>query len=41
MGNVLEKVNMPEDLKSLNLKEKEELATEIRRFIIENVLYQL
>ena len=28
---------MPEDLKSLNLKEKEELATEIRRFIIENV----
>ena len=37
MGNVLEKVNMPEDLKSLNLKEKEELATEIRRFIIENV----
>ena len=25
MGNVLEKVNMPEDLKSLNLKEKEEL----------------
>ena len=33
MGNVLEKVNMPEDLKSLNLKEKEELATEITGFL--------
>ncbi len=37
MCNILEKVNMPEDLKTLNIKEKEQLAEEIRKFIIDNV----
>lgn len=37
MYNILDKVNMPEDLKNLNIKEKEKLAEEIRDFIIENV----
>lgn len=37
MDNILEKVNMPEDLKNLDIKEKEKLAEEIRYFIIENV----
>lgn len=37
MVNILEKVNMPDDLKILNIREKEQLAEEIRRFIIDNV----
>ncbi|MCI8486504.1 MAG: 1-deoxy-D-xylulose-5-phosphate synthase [Clostridia bacterium] len=37
MVNILEKVNMPDDLKTLNIREKEQLAEEIRRFIIDNV----
>lgn len=37
MDNILEKVNMPEDLKTLNIKEKEKLAEEIREFILDNV----
>ena len=37
MDNILEKVNMPEDLKTLNIKEKEKLAEEIRKFILDNV----
>lgn len=37
MYNILEKVNMPKDLRTLNIKEEEKLAEEIRDFIIENV----
>lgn len=34
---MLEKVNMPSDVKGLNLKEKEELAEDIRKFLLENI----
>lgn len=34
---MLEKINKPEDLKKLNIKEKEELAEEIREYIIDVV----
>ena len=34
---MLEKINKPEDLKKLNIKEKEELAEEIREYIIDIV----
>lgn len=34
---MLEKINMPEDLKKLSAKEKVELADEIRRYILEIV----
>lgn len=37
MEKVLDKVNMPEDLKKLNIKEKEQLATEIRELILDVV----
>lgn len=37
MDNILDKVNLPKDLKDLNMEEKEKLAEEIRKFIIENV----
>ncbi len=37
MNKILDRVNKPDDLKKLNIKEKEELAQEIRDFIIENV----
>ena len=35
MENILDKVNLPEDLKKLNLEEKEELCKEIRKLIID------
>lgn len=34
---ILDKVNMPKDLKNLNIKEKEQLAKEIRNYLIEKV----
>ena len=34
MDNILNKVNNPEDLRKLNIKEKEQLAKEIREKII-------
>lgn len=34
---ILDKINNPEDIKKLKLKEKKELATEIREFLIEKV----
>lgn len=34
---MLEKINSPEDVKKLNYKEKEELAEEIRKYILEIV----
>ena len=34
---MLEKINSPEDVKKLTLKEKQELAEEIRKYIIEVV----
>lgn len=37
MDNILDKVNNPEDLRKLNLKEKEQLATEIRQKVINTV----
>lgn len=37
MNNILDKVNNPEDLRKLNLKEKEQLATEIRKKVINTV----
>ncbi len=37
MGKILDKINMPEDLKKLDIKEKQELAEEIRKLIIETV----
>ena len=37
MDNILNKVNMPEDIKKLKIKEKEQLAKDIREFIIQNV----
>ena len=37
MEKILNKVNYPKDLKSLNTKEKEQLAEEIREFIIDTV----
>lgn len=37
MGNILDKVNNPEDLRKLNIKEKEQLATEIRKKVINTV----
>ncbi len=37
MDNILDKVNNPEDLKKLNIKEKEQLAKEIREKVINTV----
>ncbi len=37
MDNILEKVNNPEDLRKLNIKEKEQLAKEIRQKVINTV----
>ena len=37
MQNILDKVNTPEDLRKLTLEEKEKLAEEIRKFILETV----
>ena len=37
MGKILDKVNKPYDLKSLNILEKQQLASEIRNYIIEIV----
>lgn len=37
MGNILDKVDNPEDLRKLNIKEKEQLATEIRKKVINTV----
>jgi len=37
MSKILEKVNTPEDLRKLTLKEKELLSEEIRKFVIETV----
>ena len=35
--NILSKINKPEDLKKLNISEKQELATELRKLIIQTV----
>ena len=35
MGKILEKVNLPEDVKKLNLEEKNKLCDEIRKLIID------
>ena len=35
--NILRKINTPEDLKKLNISEKQELATELRKLIIQTV----
>ena len=37
MNTILEKINLPKDLKKLNIKEKEQLAVEIREEIIDQV----
>ena len=37
MGKVLDKISKPEDLKDLNIVEKEQLASEIREYLIEIV----
>lgn len=37
MDKILDKVNIPKDLKKLNIKEKEQLATEIRELILDIV----
>ncbi|ACL69410.1 1-deoxy-D-xylulose-5-phosphate synthase [Halothermothrix orenii] len=37
MGNIFDKVNSPEDLKSLNIEDLNSLAQEVRKFIIETV----
>lgn len=37
MDNILDKINNPEDLRKLNLKEKEQLAKEIRKKVIKTV----
>lgn len=37
MNKILDRVNKPDDLKKLNLAEKEELAKEIREYILEIV----
>ena len=37
MENILDKVNMPKDVKNLNIKEKEQLAQEIRKLILKTV----
>ncbi len=37
MQNILDKVNTPEDLRKLTLEEKEKLAEELRKFILETV----
>lgn len=37
MDKILDKVNIPKDLKNLNIKEKEQLATEIRELILDIV----
>ena len=37
MGEILDKINMPEDLKKLDIKQKQELANEIRELIIDTV----
>ena len=37
MSNILDEINYPKDLKKLNLKQKEQLANEIREYIIEIV----
>ena len=37
MDKILEKVNLPKDLKKLNIREKEQLATEIRELILDVV----
>lgn len=37
MENILDKVNMPKDVKKLNIKEKEQLAQEIRELILKTV----
>ena len=34
---MIEKINSPEDVKKLNLQEKEQLAEEIRKYILEVV----
>ena len=35
MENILNSVNKPEDLKELNIKQKKQLAEELREFIID------
>ncbi len=37
MDKILDKVNNPEDLKKLNIEEKQELAKEIREYLLETV----
>jgi len=37
LGNILDRVNSPEDIKNLNPDELNELATEIRKFLIDKV----
>lgn len=37
MGNILDRVNSPEDLKKLNLKELDILCSEIRGFLLDNI----
>lgn len=37
MPNILDKINTPEDLRKLTIREKETLAIEIRRFLLETV----
>ena len=37
MDSILDRINLPKDLKKLNLKEKEKLAEELRKQIILNV----
>ena len=37
MEKILEQINSPEDVKKLNIKEKEQLAKEIREYIIKIV----
>ncbi len=40
MQNILDKINTPEDLRKLTIREKETLAIEIRRFLLETVSKQ-
>ena len=37
MGDLLRDINLPEDLKKLNIKQLEQLSVEIREFLIEKV----
>ena len=37
MGKILDRVNLPEDVRKLDPKESKELAKEIREFLVENV----